>query len=40
MSRPGVLMTRQLVEAHGGHITVGETPGGGATFKVELPLAR
>ena len=36
----GLWITRQIVEAHGGRITVGETPGGGATFKVELPLAQ
>ncbi|AKJ07443.1 signal transduction histidine kinase [Archangium gephyra] len=35
----GLWITRQIVEAHGGRIAVGDTPGGGATFKVELPLA-
>jgi len=27
------------VAAHGGHVDVKETSGGGATFEVELPLA-
>ncbi|WP_224371852.1 hybrid sensor histidine kinase/response regulator [Hyalangium versicolor] len=34
----GLWLTRQVVEAHGGSITMAETPGGGATFMVELPL--
>ena len=35
----GLWITRQIVEAHGGRIAVGDTPGGGATFTVELPLS-
>ncbi|WP_225413562.1 ATP-binding protein [Stigmatella hybrida] len=34
----GLWVSRQVVEAHGGAITVTDTPGGGATFMVELPL--
>ncbi|WP_306437759.1 MULTISPECIES: sensor histidine kinase KdpD [Corallococcus] len=30
---------RLTVEAHGGSVGVSETPGGGATFTVSLPLA-
>jgi signal transduction histidine kinase len=29
-----------VVTAHGGHVKVSQTEGGGATFEVELPLAR
>jgi signal transduction histidine kinase len=34
----GLWIARQVVEAHAGHITVTQTPGGGSTFTVELPL--
>ncbi|MBB6098937.1 signal transduction histidine kinase [Deinobacterium chartae] len=33
----GLTIARQIVEAHRGQITVHETPGGGATFRVTLP---
>jgi K+-sensing histidine kinase KdpD len=33
----GLAIVRAIVEAHGGTIAVGETPGGGATFEVQLP---
>ncbi len=33
----GLAISRGFVEAHGGHITVEPTAGGGATFVVELP---
>ena len=36
----GLSITAAIVSAHGGRIRVLETPGGGATFRVELPLAR
>ncbi|HSC58540.1 MAG TPA: HAMP domain-containing sensor histidine kinase, partial [Gemmatimonadales bacterium] len=36
----GLAMVRQTVEAHGGRVWVEDTPGGGATFVVELPRER
>lgn len=33
----GLAICRQIVDAHGGRITCDETPGGGATFRVQLP---
>ncbi|HEX9496081.1 MAG TPA: ATP-binding protein [Candidatus Limnocylindria bacterium] len=36
----GLALARTIVETHGGRIGVTETPGGGATFVVELPAAR
>jgi signal transduction histidine kinase len=33
----GLFIVRQIVEAHGGTVTVKSTPGAGATFTVELP---
>jgi signal transduction histidine kinase len=35
----GLAIARAVVDAHGGLISVTDTPGGGATFLVELPLA-
>ncbi len=34
----GLSISKAIVEGHGGSITVTDTPGGGTTFKVELPL--
>jgi len=34
----GLSIVSAVVSAHGGHVTVSETSGGGATFEVELPL--
>ena len=34
----GLFVAKQIAEAHGGAISVAPTPGGGATFRVELPL--
>lgn len=36
----GLSIVRGLVEAMGGTVEVSETPGGGATFTVSLPMAR
>ncbi len=35
----GLAVARQIVEAHGGRIAVGERPGGGARFTLTLPVA-
>jgi signal transduction histidine kinase len=35
----GLAVARQIVEAHGGRIDVGDRPGGGACFTVRLPAA-
>jgi len=34
----GLWVIRQVIEAHHGHIRIEETPGGGATFHVQVPL--
>lgn len=36
----GLALVREVVEAHGGSIDAGATPGGGATFTVTLPAGR
>ena len=33
----GLAIVQSIVEAHRGHVSVHETPGGGATFRVDLP---
>ncbi|MEI5584440.1 MULTISPECIES: sensor histidine kinase [unclassified Agromyces] len=35
----GLAIVSSIVNAHNGHVDVVETPGGGATFRVALPLA-
>jgi signal transduction histidine kinase len=36
----GLYISRRIVEAHGGSIELRDTPGGGATFRVTLPIRR
>ena len=36
----GLSIVAAVVDAHGGRVKVSETPGGGATFEVELPVAK
>ncbi len=34
----GLAVCREIIEAHGGHITYEPTPGGGATFRFRVPI--
>ncbi|WP_323791180.1 ATP-binding protein [Nocardioides sp.] len=34
----GLFITREIVQSHGGRISVGDRPGGGTRFEVRLPL--
>jgi signal transduction histidine kinase len=36
----GLAVAKEIVDAHGGHIWVEDTPGGGATFKLEFPRSK
>jgi two-component system OmpR family sensor kinase len=36
----GLSIVKAIVERHGGSIFAEETPGGGATFKVQLPTTQ
>jgi two-component system OmpR family sensor kinase len=36
----GLSIVAAVVDAHGGSVKVSDTPGGGATFEVELPVAK
>ena len=36
----GLAIVKSIVSAHHGHVSVHETPGGGATFRVDLPAAQ
>jgi signal transduction histidine kinase len=36
----GLYISRRIVEAHGGSIELRDTPGGGSTFRVTLPVRR
>jgi two-component system, OmpR family, sensor kinase len=36
----GLSIVAAVVDAHGGSVKVSETPGGGATFEVELPVSK
>lgn len=36
----GLSIVSAVVDAHGGSVKVSETPGGGATFEVELPISK
>jgi C4-dicarboxylate-specific signal transduction histidine kinase len=35
----GLAVSRTIVEAHGGRLTAGNRPGGGAVFRIRLPVA-
>ena len=35
----GLAIVKSIVDAHGGTVSVHETPGGGATFRIDLPAA-
>ncbi|WP_427870674.1 ATP-binding protein [Leucobacter luti] len=35
----GLAIVKSIVDAHGGKVSVHETPGGGATFRIDLPAA-
>lgn len=35
----GLALVREIAHAHGGHIGVAQTPGGGATFTLTIPVA-
>ncbi|WP_441295539.1 sensor histidine kinase [Microbacterium sp. B24] len=34
----GLAIVDAIAKAHGGHCTVADTPGGGATFTIEIPI--
>jgi len=34
----GLAVARRIVELHGGRITAENSPGGGAQFRIEIPL--
>ena len=36
----GLAIVHRIVSDHGGRIVIGEAPGGGARFTIELPLER
>ncbi|MBO5283825.1 MAG: ATP-binding protein, partial [Lachnospiraceae bacterium] len=36
----GLCIAQEIAQAHGGSLTVTDTPGGGATFCLTLPYAR
>ncbi|MBK8098526.1 MAG: HAMP domain-containing histidine kinase [Planctomycetes bacterium] len=35
----GLSIVHRIVTAHGGHVVIGERPGGGASIEIEVPLA-
>ena len=39
-TRPGLSITARIVEEHAGPIEIDDAPGGGAQFRVLLPLAK
>jgi two-component system OmpR family sensor kinase len=36
----GLALVKHAAEAHGGRVEVLDTPGGGATFRIVMPLAQ
>ena len=34
----GLAIVETITKAHGGHCSVGDTPGGGAVFTIHVPL--
>jgi signal transduction histidine kinase len=36
----GLAVSREILQAHGGNLRLDDTPGGGATFTLELPTGR
>lgn len=36
----GLSLVEEVIHAHGGHVSAGQVPGGGARFGIRLPGAR
>ena len=36
----GLAVSREILQAHGGNLRLEDTPGGGATFVLDLPTSR
>jgi signal transduction histidine kinase len=37
---PGLAIVSRILKQHGGDVSIRQTPGGGTTVRIELPLAR